>query len=96
MNSDKITKAQRAYLDSLVCQRISRDQVNKTMIENFENHRNPALPYALQTGWSQDKTDKVAYYLVKEPGEDGEPLLLLHVPEGHLSAHQTAGILPQL
>ena len=85
MNNDKITKAQRAYLDSLVCQRISRDQVNKTMIENFENYRNPALPYALQTGWSQDKTDKVAYYLVKEPGEDGEPLLFFSLKCGEIA-----------
>ena len=85
MNNTRITKAQRAWLDSLVCRRISRDQANKALAEQFINYRNPALPYALQTGWSQDKHDKVAYYIVKEPGEDGEPLLFFSLKCGEIA-----------
>ena len=75
MNSYRITDEQRAYLDSLVCQRISTDPKNREIIDQFINTRNRSLPQALKNGWSDDRKDKVAYYLVKEPGESGEPLL---------------------
>ena len=84
MSDYKITDQQRAYLNSLVCQRISSDPANRAIIDQFCNHRNPNLPYALQTGWSEDKKDKVAYYIVREPGEDGEPLLFFSLKCGEV------------
>ena len=84
MSDPKITKDQRAYLDALVCQRISDDPENIKIIEKFRNFKNPGLPYALKTGWGEDKKDKVAYYIVKEPGEDGEPLLFFSLKCGEV------------
>ena len=40
MNSYRITDEQRAYLDSLVCQRISTDPKNREIIDQFINTRN--------------------------------------------------------
>lgn len=84
MNSYRITNDQRAYLDSLVCQRISDDETNRAVIDKFSNDQNFSLPYALKNGWGQDRKDKVAYYIVKEPGEDAEPLLFFSLKCGEL------------
>lgn len=84
MSIYRITKEQRAYLDSLVCQRISDDQLNQMAIDKFENYRNINLPYALKAGWNEDKKDKVAYYIVKEPGEHGDPLLFFSLKCGEI------------
>lgn len=84
MNSYRITDEQRAYLDSLVCQRISTDPKNREIIDQFINTRNRSLPQALKNGWSDDRKDKVAYYLVKEPGESGEPLLFFSLKCGEI------------
>lgn len=85
-NTYKLTDKQKAYLDSLVCQRISKDEANKDVIEAFINYTNPRLPYALYNGWYQDKRDELAYYIIKDPS-DQEPLLffslkcgILHIP----------------
>lgn len=85
MNEYRITKAQRAYLQSLVCQRISNDGANRAVIEKFLNYKNPNLPFALKNGWNEDKKDKVAYYIVREPGEDGEPLLFFSLRCGEIA-----------
>ena len=37
MSDYRITKAQRAYLDTLVCQRISDDKANRAIISKFQN-----------------------------------------------------------
>ena len=84
MSNYRITKEQRAYLDSLVCQRISDDPANRAVIEKFTNPRNRALPYALKNGWNEDKKDKIAYYIVREPGEDSEPLLFFSLKCGEI------------
>lgn len=84
MSNYRITKEQRDYLDSLVCQRISDDEMNKAAIAKFRNTKNPNLPYALKNGWGEDKKDKVAYYIVKEPGVDGEPLLFFSLKCGEI------------
>lgn len=85
MNDYRITKEQRAYLDSLVCQRISKNQANRAIIGKFRNFRNRGLAYALKTGWNQDKKDKIAYYIVREPGDDGEPLLFFSLKCGEVA-----------
>ena len=84
MSNYRITKEQRSYLDSLVCQRISDDPANRAVIEKFTNPRNRALPYALKNGWNEDKKDKIAYYIVREPGEDSEPLLFFSLKCGEI------------
>lgn len=84
MSSYRITKEQRTYLESLVCQRISDDPANRAVIEKFTNPRNRALPYALKNGWGDDKKDKIAYYIVREPGEDSEPLLFFSLKCGEI------------
>lgn len=84
MSDYRITSQQRAYLDSLICQRISDDPANRAVIDKFVNYRNENLPYALKSGWNQDKKDKIAYYIVKEPGEDGEPLLFFSLKCGEI------------
>lgn len=85
MSNYRITQEQRAYLDSLVCQRISDDQANLAAIEKFENDRGTTLPHYMKAfGWKEDKKDKVAYYIVKEPGEDGEPLLFFSLKCGEV------------
>lgn len=84
MSNYKITRQQRDYLNSLVCQRISADQLNRFAIDKFENGKNGSLPYALKNGWSQDKTDKVAYYILKEPGVNGDPLLFFSLKCGEI------------
>lgn len=70
MSSFKITKEQKEYLDSLVCQRISDDDENKEFIKNFVNNLNPGIARSLKTGWNTDKKDKLAFYIVKDQSVD--------------------------
>ena len=84
MSNYGITKEQQTYLESLVCQRISDEQENRAVIAKFVNKRNESLPYALKRGWGADKKDKVAYYIVKEPGPDGDPLLFFSLKCGEI------------
>jgi hypothetical protein len=79
----KITNGQKAYLDSLVCQRISEDYRNRIAVDKFSNYRNPNIPHALKTGWGEDKNNKVAYYIVKDP-QDEEPLLFCSLKCGEI------------
>ena len=83
MSEFRITKEQKAYLDSLVCQRISDDESNKQCIAEFIKHTRTVIPYALIKGWNQDKKDKVAYYMVKDP--EGEPLLFFSLKCGEIA-----------
>lgn len=83
MSGYAITKQQKDYLATLVCQRISDDAENRELIEGFTNFRNPALPYALRKGWNADKKDKVAYYIVKDPA-DNELLLFFSLKCGEM------------
>ncbi len=83
MAEEKITKKQKDYLASLVCQRISEDEANKQVIQKFINTRNPHIPHALKKGWNADKQDRVAYYIVKDPA-DGEPLLFFSLKCGEI------------
>ncbi len=83
MGEFRITKEQKAYLDSLVCQRISEDAANKKCIEEFINYTRTVIPYALIKGWNEDKKDKVAYYMVKD--SKGEPLLFFSLKCGEIA-----------
>ena len=84
MSEYKITKQQKAYLESLICQRISRDEANKQVIEAFQQARQYAgITGALKTGWNVDKQDKIAFYLIKDPTDD-QPLLFFSLKCGEV------------
>lgn len=70
MSDFKITKGQKAYLDSLVCQRIRENEANKDFIKKFENMQNPGIANALKNGWNTDKKGKMIFYVVKDPELD--------------------------
>lgn len=63
----RLNKDQRAYLDTLICQRISDDEANRELISKFANDQNRGLANSLKTGWNTDKKDKLAFYIVKDP-----------------------------
>ena len=84
MGAYRITREQRAYLDSLVCERISSNKDNREVVQKFLNLRNPGLSYALKAGWNTDARDKVAYYIVREPQEGGEPLFFFSLRCGEV------------
>ena len=44
----KITKEQQAIIDSLTCERLTKDEANKTLIQDFENNRNKGLADSLR------------------------------------------------
>ena len=84
MSEYKITKQQKAYLESLVCQRISRDEANRQVIDAFQQASiYNGITGALKTGWNVDKQDKVAFYIVKDPA-DNEPLLFFSLKCGEV------------
>ena len=84
MSDYKMTKEQKAYLESLVCQRISRAEANRQVIEIFQQARKYAgITGALKTGWNVDKQDKVAFYIIKDPA-DNQPLLFFSLKCGEV------------
>ena len=84
MADHKMTKQQKAFLESLVCQRISKDTANKSVIKAFENPKSsPGITSALKKGWNTDKQDKVAYYIIKDPADD-QPLLFFSLKCGEV------------
>lgn len=64
-----ITTEQRAVLDSLICERLSSKDENKTLIQTVVNKRNKNLVAALKSSkaWKEDEENVTAYYLVKSP-----------------------------
>jgi hypothetical protein len=80
----KITPKQKAYLDSLVCQRISDDEANRQLIEIFSNPKSSyGIIKELKNGWNRDKKDKVAFYLIKDPKEN-QPVLFFSLKCGEM------------
>lgn len=63
----RITKEQKEILDSLVCERLSRNPANMREIDQFFNSKNDKLvERLLNEAYSEDEGDKIAYYLVKD------------------------------
>jgi hypothetical protein len=84
MSDFKITKEQKAFLDSLVCQRLNDSVANKQVIEEFRNPKSsPGITNALKTAWKTDKRDQVAYYIIKDPA-DNQPLLFFSLQCGEM------------
>ena len=84
MSDYRMTKEQKAYLDSLVCQRISKTEANRQVIEDFSQAPvYGGITGALKTGWNIDKQDKLAFYLIKDPADD-QPLLFFSLKCGEV------------
>lgn len=64
----KISVEQQRFLDSLSCERLSSNEINLRLVDDFENYRNPQIAEALQgDAYEEDDCGKVAYYVVKSP-----------------------------
>ena len=73
MSDKKITAEQKAYLQSLTCQRLSDEEGNRELARIFRNDENSMLPDALRKGWNEDKQDEKAFYIIKD--KNNQPLL---------------------
>lgn len=63
----RITEKQEKYLNSLVCQRLSRDPANKDLIRNFKCARNKGLAAQLRYyAWEEDESGATTYYIIKD------------------------------
>lgn len=79
----RITKEQQEILDSLVCERLSRNPDNFREIDQFFNSRNDKLvDRLLNEAYSEDENDKIAYYLVKD--KEGHILFYFSLKCGQL------------
>lgn len=66
----EMTEKQRAYLDTLVCQRLTRDPANRQHIRSFRCARNPGLAAQLRYyAWDQDTSGSTTYYIIKDSSE---------------------------
>lgn len=62
----RITREQEKILESLVCQRLTMDPGNKTLVRSFENKRNRGLAEYLKTlGWKEDSEGATTFYVIK-------------------------------
>lgn len=79
----RITKEQQGILDSLVCERLSRNPANMREIDQFFNSKNDKLvERLLNEAYSEDEGDKIAYYLVKD--KEGHILFYFSLKCGQL------------
>ena len=64
-----VTPEQFTVLNSLICERLSSNQDNKTLIQTVVNKRNNNLVEILKSpkAWQEDEDNITAYYLVKSP-----------------------------
>lgn len=80
----RITEEQQKVLDSLRCERLSRNPNNMREIDQFFNSKNDKLvDRLLNEAYSEDENDKIAYYLVKD--EDGHILFYFSLKCGQFS-----------
>lgn len=79
----RITEEQQEILESLVCERLSRNPANMREIDQFFNSKNDKLVERLLNGaYSEDEEDKIAYYLVKD--KEGHILFYFSLKCGQL------------
>jgi hypothetical protein len=79
----KITPEQRAKIDSLSCERLSSNDVNFRLVDEFFNIRNSSISDTLQNeAYQEDETGKVAYYVVKN--QEGQLLFYFSLKCGML------------
>ena len=79
----RITEEQQEILESLVCERLSRNPANMREIDQFFNSKNDKLEERLlNEAYSEDEEDKIAYYLVKD--KEGHILFYFSLKCGQL------------
>lgn len=79
----RITEEQQEILESLVCERLSRNPANMREINRFFNSKNDKLvERLLNEAYSEDEEDKIAYYLVKD--KEGHILFYFSLKCGQL------------
>lgn len=79
----KITEEQSEILNSLICERLSRNSDNMRAIDSFFNSKNEKLvERLLNEAYSEDENDKIAYYLVKD--KEGHILFCFSLKCGQL------------
>ncbi len=79
----RITEEQQKILESLVCERLSRNPANIREINQFFNSKNDNLvERLLNEAYSEDEEDKIAYYLVKD--KEGHILFYFSLKCGQL------------
>jgi len=62
----RISDEQRARIDSLKCERLSYNDENFRLVDDFFNSRNTSISDTLQNeAYEEDSSGKVAYYVVK-------------------------------
>lgn len=67
----RITKEQQYALSSLRCERLSSNEANFRLIEDFYNTKNSNIVDALQNdAYREDMDGELAYYLVKDKDDD--------------------------
>lgn len=63
----RITDGQRQLLDSLICERLSSNEVHLRMVDNFCNGRNGSLEHTLKNeAYAEDEDGNIAFYLIKD------------------------------
>ena len=79
----RITEQQEAYLNSLTCQRLTDDPINKQLIKNFRCARNTGLAGQLRyLAWEEDLSGSTTYYIIKD--QEGRILLYFSLQCGSL------------
>lgn len=79
----KITPEQRAKIDSLYCERLSSNDANFRLVDEFFNSRNTSISDTLQNeAYQEDETGKVAYFVVKN--QEGQLLFYFSLKCGML------------
>lgn len=64
----RITEKQRAFLDGLVCQRLTAERKNRDQVPNFINQRSRVLTeFFLDEAWDRDEGRNGAIYIIKNP-----------------------------
>lgn len=79
----QVTKEQREIIKSFSCERLSKNEANKAIIERFASIKGKALvDYLKSHAWDEDRDGSTAYYLLKTP--DGEAALFFSLKCGSL------------
>lgn len=67
----KITTEQERTLDELICERLSDNPQNETLIQDFENEKGVLIVnYLKQYGLKEDSEGNTAFYIVKTKNDD--------------------------
>lgn len=67
----RITTEQQKIIDDLRCERLSRNQDNIWLVEDFINRRNDSIAQTLRNeAFREDEENIVAYYVVKDTSDN--------------------------